>query len=189
MSTKIQLKDVRIAFCQSLFSPEQYQGAGPFRYSSVFLIEPGSANDKAIRAAVKAEADKTWTKPGQGDIKVRGFEGNSNKFCYVSGDTKEYDGFQGKMALSAHRKDTDGAPTIVDRDKSPLTARSGKPYGGCYVNAVVEIWAQNNENAGIRCTLGGVQFLRDGDAFGGAAKVSDDEFDDLGVDQDEDSLV
>ena len=32
------------------------EGSGDFRYSATFLIEPGSANDKAIQAAITAEA-------------------------------------------------------------------------------------------------------------------------------------
>jgi hypothetical protein len=187
MSTKVKLQDVRIAFCSSLFEPVQYQGKGVARHSATFLIEPGSANDKAIRAAIKAEATALW--PKNADAKVKAIEGNSNKFCYQSGDSKDYDGFAGMMFIAAHRKETDGAPTVIDRDKSPLSAKSGKPYGGCFVNAIVDIYAQDGENSGMRCGLGAVQFVRDGDSFGGARKVDHSEFDDLSTADEEPSLV
>jgi hypothetical protein len=63
------------------------------------------------------------------------------------------------------------------------------PYSGCYVNASVEFWAQDGDNAGIRCSLRAVQFLRDGDAFAGGSKVTADELDDLGEGAEADDLV
>lgn len=186
MTSKVLLKDVRIAFCSSLFEPEQYQGKGVFRHSATFLIAPGSANDKAVQAAILAEATAKWPKAPQKQID--GMKGNANKFCYQSGDLKDYSGFEGMMSLASHRKQTDGAPGVFDRDKSPLGPNSGRPYGGCYVNAVVELYGQDGENSGMRCGLTSVQFFRDGDSFGGASKASSDDFEDLGVEEDE-SLV
>lgn len=180
---KVKLADVRIAFCQSIWpgQAEQYQGKGIARHSATFLIEPGSANHKAIEAAILAAAKDKWTKPGQAEKQIAAMRNNTNKFCYQDGSLKDYDGFEGKMYLASHRKETDGAPTVLDRDKSPLSPTVGRPYAGCYVNAVVDIYAQDGENSGIRCGLMGVQFFRDGDSFGGAGKAKDDDFDDLGV--------
>lgn len=183
---KVILKDVRIAFCQSLFEAEQYQGKGAFRHSSTFLVEPGSANDKAIRKAIAEVAEEKW--PKKGAAKVTSYESNSNKFCYMKGDLKEYDGFQGMMALASHRKQGDGRPTILDQKKNPLQPSDGKPYGGCYVNASVDIYAQDGENAGIRCGLVAVQFARDGDSFGGARQSNGDEFEEIESGADADDL-
>lgn len=65
----------------------------------------------------------------------------------------------------------------------------GRPYSGCYVNAKVQIWAQKDKYVGVRCTLVSVQFVKDGDAFGGggpatadgfeAVEDTDENFDDL----------
>jgi hypothetical protein len=195
MGQKIKLNNVRIAFCQSIWpgAAEEYQNNGVPRHSATFLVGEDSkasidggktwkpAND-AIEAAILAAAKEKWTKPGQAEKQVVAVRGNSNKFCYTDGDLKEYDGFEGKMALAAHRKASDGAPTIIDRDKTPLKQTDARPYAGCYVNAVVEIYAQDGQNSGIRCGLMGIQFYRDGDSFGGAGKAKDDDFEDLGVD-------
>ena len=57
---------------------------------------------------------------------------------------------------------------------------SGRPYAGCYVNAVLEFWAQDNKfGKRVNATLMGVQFFRDGDAFSGGGAASDDDFDDV----------
>ena len=180
---KVILKNVRLAFAQSLFVAEQYQGAGAFRHSCKFIIEPGSDNDTAIRNAISQAAEAVWAKKAPAMLKT--MEHNSNKFCYVEGNPS-YDGFEGKMALTSHRKGTDGAPMILSKDKTALSeSSSGKPYGGCFVNASVEIYAQDGTTSGIRCGLIAVQMFADGDSFGGASKGSTDDFEDVSTANDD----
>jgi len=174
---KVKLSNVRIAFCQSIFEAEQYQGKGVFRHSATFLVQPGSDNDKAILAAIEAEAKLKWPKKHM--AMLESMRGNSNKYCYQKGDLKEYDGFQGMMYIGTHRKASDGAPLLIDQFKNPLVQSSGKPYAGCYVNCSFDIYAQDGENSGIRAGLLGIQFVKDGDAFGGGGKASVDDFDSI----------
>jgi hypothetical protein len=48
------------------------------------------------------------------------------------------------------------------------------------VNGTVEVWAQDNKfGKGIRATLRGVQFVKDGDAFSAGTPVSEDDFDEI----------
>lgn len=171
------LKDVRLAF-PDLFTAKDYQDNKRFRRSATFLVEPGSENDKAILAAIKAvAADKYKDKAKQ----IEAWRQNPQKFCYTAGDLKDYDGFAGKMALSGHRYVEQGAVGVFDKKgtngvPNTLTEDDGKPYGGCYVNAKVELWAQDGKNSGIRCTLVSVQFWRDGDAFSSGSRPSADDF-------------
>jgi len=70
-------------------------------------------------------------------------------------------------------------PTVLNRDKTPVAEADGVLYGGCYVNALLDVWAQDNAfGKRINATLKGVQFVRDGDAFGGGAPASADDFPD-----------
>lgn len=183
MSQAIKLKMVRLSF-PDLFEATDYQGDKKFRYNASFLVTPGSENDKIIRAAILAAAKETWEKPGVAEQKIASFENNSNKNCYLSGDTKDYDGYKGMLVLSAHRKQDAGRPGVFDCTRAgpdgkplPLTAVDGKPYAGCYVNASLDIYCQDGQNAGIRCGLRGVFFAKDGDAFSGSKVASSDEFD------------
>jgi hypothetical protein len=181
----IMLKNVRIAFCQSaLGAAEDYQGNGNFRHSATFIIEPGSANDKAIRDAIKAEAVTVFAK--KADATLKSLEGNSNKYCYQPGDLKEYDGFQGNMYIGAHRGKKDGPPLLLDNDKQVLKGDEGRIYAGCYVNAKVSIYCQDGKNSGVRCGLKGIQFAKDGDAFSGAVRAKDDDFDDVSAESEDD---
>lgn len=167
---------VRLSF-PDLFEAVQYQGKGAFRFSATFLLVPGGANDKKVQAALKAAAEEEFK--AKAGAKLAEFKGNSNRMCYVSGDLKEYDGYKGKLALTAHRRQKDGRPLVIDGNKAALTEKDGKPYAGCYVNATVDIYAQSGENQGMRCGLVGVQFSREGDAFSGARQGDPDDFDNI----------
>ena len=71
---------------------------------------------------------------------------------------------------------------LVEFDRSPLTETDGRPYSGCYVVAIVELWAQDNSwGKRVNATLKGVQFFADGEAFSGGTPASAGDFDDLGA--------
>ncbi len=180
---KVLIKDVRGAFL-SLFEAKTVGGEGDPRYSGAFVVEPGSTNAKALAAALVAVAKEKWAAKAEGvlkDLKGKG------RVCYreepLSKDGEVYEGFEGMHSLNASNK---ARPLVLDRDKTPLTAADGKPYSGSYMNVSLEIWAQdNNFGKRINATLKGVQFVRDGDSFGGGAPASPDDFEDLAVGEDD----
>lgn len=183
------IKNVRLSF-PTLFEPKEFKlGDGKPRWSATFLVEPGSDADKAIRNAINEAAKEEW--PKDWEKKLKAIEGQKNQFCYLDGNTKSFDGYEGMWALSSHRsaKTKNGAntpPLIVDKDpKKVLTDKDGKPYAGCFVNAKVSIYAQSGENPGVRCSFTVVQFAKDGDAFA-SSKPSADDLDDLSTEDEED---
>lgn len=184
MSQKIQLKNVRLAFPDLFVAVEYAKGDGKFRFNANFLVEKDSENDKLVRAAIKTEAAEVLGK--MADKTIAAWAPQSNKFAYQDGDLKEYEGYPGNMVLSAHSK---GRPLVIDRNRVPLTASDGKPYSGCYVNAIVDIYVQPGENPGLRCGFSGVQFYADGDAFAGGRTAAVDEFEDLGDGGDAEAFV
>ena len=97
-----------------------------------------------------------------------------DKICMKDGDSIDYAGYAGTMSLKAS---STKRPIIIDRDKSPLTEDDNKFYAGCYVNASLELWAQNNQfGKRINCNLLGVQFMKDGEPFADGVKGSIDDF-------------
>lgn len=173
---------VRLSF-PDLYKPVEFKaGDGKPRYNGSFILVPGGANDKAVKATIAAAiAEKIDAK------KIAAFaksvEGQGNKYCYVSGDSKEYDGYAGNMILTGHRRAGDGKPGVFDCTRAgsdgkplPLDAESGKPYAGCYVNASLDIYVQDGENPGVRCGLKGVFFAADGDAFSGSVAAGAGDF-------------
>ena len=171
--TTIILRDVRLAF-PDVREAVQFEGKGPFNYKAVLLVTPGTESDKTIWAAIEKAAKNEWGEK-YAPILAQAKASGSSKFCYVDGNTKAYDGFAGNFALSTSRRKEDGPPLLIGRDgpSDVLPADSGKPYGGCFVNAKVQIWAQNNEyGKGIRATLITLQFVRDGDSFSGSGPAN-----------------
>jgi hypothetical protein len=172
---RIMLKNVRLAFPQ-LFTPKAFQGDGDPRYSCRLLIRNDDPQLAHIREVMKQVAKEKWpTKNGKIEFLI-----SQNKVCLQDGAAvaDEYDGFENHHALRCSSPGNQLPPTVLDADKTLLTESSGKPYAGCYVNASVEIWAQSNAyGERINCRLRGIQFFRDGDAFGGGRPANPDEFD------------
>ncbi len=188
----IKLKNVRIAFIEDLRNAAQFDGQGAFRYSATFLVQPGSANDKIVNDAILEAATDAWAK--KAEAMLAGFRGNTNKFCYIDGNTKpDYEGFEDMFYLSSHRKQDDGRPLLLDMYADPATGKparlidqstgewlpgkEGRIYAGCYVNATLDIYAQAKNYPGIRASLKAVQFAGDGDSFSGARRGTEDDFD------------
>lgn len=173
----ITLKNVRLSF-NNLWEASAYKEGQKKTYSAKLLVPKDSALDKDIWKAIKAEAVATFGK--KADAVIEKHKSNNMKFSYEDGDSTDREEAEGHMVLNAKRRETDGRPTVVDRDKSPLSAGDGKPYSGCYVNAIVSIYCQKGEYEGVRCGLKGLQFVKDGDAFSGARAADPDAFEDMG---------
>lgn len=171
---KLKLTNVRLAFPQ-LFEAKTVNGEGKPAFSASFLIAPTDAQVKAINAAIDEVAKAKWNTKAEAVLKTMRA---TDKVCLHDGDLKEqYEGYAGNLYISA-RSPT--RPLVIHSDKSPLTEQDGKPYAGCYVNASIELWAQdNNYGKRVNASLRGVQFVKDGDAFAGGGAASEDEFDDI----------
>lgn len=177
---RVMLLGVRLAF-PTLNRPEKFDPANEKqepRYSGTLLLDKEDAGQVAkIDAAIRAAAAAKWGE-AKADAAVKGLTA-SLKIAKQDGELKadKYDGFEGNWAIAAHAKEN-APPRLLDRDKTELPRDTPKLYAGCYVNASVEFWAQDNQfGKRINCQLRGVQFARDGDAFSGARPADTDEFD------------
>jgi hypothetical protein len=173
-ANRIMLKNVRLAF-PVLDVPEKFQGQGDPRFSATLLLDPGSENEKLIKAAMFAAAEAKWG-ANKAQAAVDGLS-RSGKTALGDGNTKDkYDGFEGKLYVQAHAREKT-PPTLLDMQAKPLPRNTGMIYAGCYVNASIEFWAQdNNYGKRINASLRGIQFVRDGDAFSGGRPAEADEF-------------
>ena len=174
---KIKLTNVRLSFAQ-LFEAKTVNGEGKPAFSASFLINPNDPQVAMINAAIEAVAKDKWGVKADAQLKVMR---TADKTCLHSGDLKaNYDGFEGMLYVSSRNT---LRPLVIDVDKSPLVAEDGKPYSGCFVNASVELWAQdNNYGKRVNATLMGVQFFKDGESFSGGGVADADDFDDLSAD-------
>lgn len=169
--SKIKMQNVRLSF-PSLFQTAQFAGDDTGKYEATFVL------DKVEHAEV-IKSIETQIANLSKELKSKL---SSDKICLKDGDELDRPEFQGKMTIKASTK---RRPLVVNRDKSPITEDDNIVYAGCYVNAIVTLWPQNN-NFGkrINAQLDGVQFNRDGEPFGDAClgveafDVFGDDFDD-----------
>ena len=166
MSKKIMLKNVRLSF-PSIFAKATFEGTEG-KYEATFLIPKDDTKtkqmlDDAIAACIAEH------KLG----KVKG-----DKLALKDGDDSEYDGYEDNWSLKASNNKR---PTVIGKDKAPLTEEDEVMYAGCYVNVIIEPWAQNN-NYGKRVNFNllGLQFVKDGESFGDAgSSASVDDFEEI----------
>jgi hypothetical protein len=185
MSDVIMLSNVRLSF-PHLVEPH----ASPLnpnavkKYSADFIMpqdHPGFAQFMAQYAAL---AQAKWGTNAQSVMQM--IQADRKLRCYGSGNEKvdkktfqPYSGYANNVYISANK---DQAPQMIQADGKPTDlgntmayqALARKMYGGCYVNAAIKPWVQENSfGRGIRCDLVAIQFFQDGEAFGeGAADAS-----------------
>lgn len=158
-TTDIIVSHVRVSF-PSIFKRPVINGEEG-KFGAKLLLHP-EEHAKEI-ASIKQRIDALVKE------KLKGRSPTPDKMCLRENSSrKEYDGF---LILSANN---DRAPVQVGRDGATLFtseehAGSDRIYSGCYVNAKVRMWAQdNNFGKRVNAQLLTVQFAEDGDAFSGA---------------------
>lgn len=165
---KYTLKNVRLSF-PSLFNKAKFNGTET-KYEATLLL------DKVAHADVIEEIRKGIAEKIKSDLK--GAKLGADKICLRDGDDAGYDGYEGCFSIKASNN---RRPTVIDRKKDQVQEDDNLFYAGCYVNAQIELWSQNNEfGKRINANLLIVQFARDGEPFGAGGTTGDiDAFDSL----------
>ena len=194
----IILPNVRLSY-PALFTPKAGMvgsdgKAGEPRYSAMLIADPDSdAVKRMVAAAIKVASDKWGPDNAR---KILAALRTQKGLCWGKGEERpNRDGetpaeLEGKVWINTGRPAKKGPPLVVDRDPSVhLQEADGKIYGGCYVNAKVNVWPLDMPKVQRRivATIESVQFFRDGDAFGGGRAPDASGFDDVteGADDDE----
>lgn len=179
---KLVLKNVRLAFPQ-LFEATSFGDSNDKAFSAAFIFPPEHPAAKQVEDACVAVAKEKWG--AKWEAIYKGIKAK-DQLAIHDGETKStYEGYDGNKFVNSRNK---VRPAVKDLDgKTDLEQSDGRPYAGCYVYAHIEIYAQDNKyGKRINATLRGVQFYKDGDAFAGGTPASDEEFDSLAVDGDDD---
>ena len=182
---RLVIRDARAAFLD-VHKARAFQDQEP-SFGGKFIIEKGGDEHKKALKVIKEVAEEKWKDKADEILKSLFSKG---KVCLHKGEENaEYDGFDDTVVFINARNSV--KPKVKDKDPTKdLQEKDGKPYSGCYVLVILEVWAQDNQyGKRINAKLMGVQFMRDGDAFSGAAPVGDDEFDDLSDHGDDDASL
>lgn len=200
MGSVITLKGGRGSFL-TLAEPEFFGGVkskptDKRRWSGTLLLPYKDPQIEALDAIIEEVGKAKWEKKWA-TIRENVFT-TPNLFFKMDGKRKDYAGYEGHWALSAHRNEDKGRPLVLDSDKTPIfmsnnelaPGKGGRLYSGVFMNMQLEVWAQDNPSGkGIRATLLGIQRVRDGDAFAGGAAPNADAFDEIEEGADADDLT
>ena len=169
----VMLTNVRLSY-PSLFKEAAPHEGKPGKFQATFIL------DKVEHKNLIAELQKVQSECAES----RSAFIDDDRWVIKDGDEvhkkalkrgKEKPEVIGKVTISAKNIIR---PEVVDRKCSPVTEADGIIYAGCYVNAIISIYAYTKCTRHVVCAnLKKVQFLKDGDAFGGATVESKINFD------------
>ena len=180
MSDIIFISSARLSF-PHLSEPQRQVNAqtGKERvsYNCELLLPQDSPDFQKFMAQYGKLALEKWKDHAQAAMQL--IQSDRKSRCFGMGNEKvnkktyqPYEGYAGNVYITAGR---DTPPQIIQADGTAIDPNNSmayqqltrKLYGGCYVNAAVKIWLQDNSHGrGVRCDLVAIQFAKDGDAFG-----------------------
>lgn len=188
---KLMITNTRVAFAHGLFKASALEEGQQPKFGADFILADDSVvyeikADKSrvkttMKEAMLSVANEAWK--GRGAEMLEDLE--ASKKCWRKGDRRVnksgdvYEGFEGHTYVTAKSA---SRPGVYDRNKNPVSADDGVIYSGCYVNVLFDIYANTDpKKKGVFAGLTGVQFVKDGDSFGGGGAAKADDFDDLGA--------
>lgn len=161
----ITLPEVRLSFPHLWTAHAMEEGQEP-KFSATFLF------DNTIHGALLDRIDAVIDRLALDEFKKKvGF-----KRCLRDGNEKsELEGYgDGTTFLTASNK---ARPGVVDRRLNPVAEADGIMYAGCYVNATIRLWVQNNNwGKRVNAQLRAIQFVKDGASFGAGPVDPTEEF-------------
>lgn len=185
----IVITRARLAFAR-LHKAEQSKDAqgnprGTAKFSCTLLLDPSNVEHQQQIAAVKAAAAKVvtakWGEPASWP-KANPATGMGGLIkCFGNGNDlpKVYDGYKDHFYIKC--ADT-SRPLLGNRTQQLVTEGDPQcPYSGCFVRARISPWiyfptAKNPQSAnGVNMNIRSVQFMEDGQAFGGGGSRSAEE--------------
>lgn len=159
MTKEIKLNNVRLSY-PSLFKKKEWptnNEKNPPKYEATFIL------DKQMH---KQEIDKinSIIDACLNEIEMTRSKVRPDNICLKDGDINEQTEYKNAFYIKATCNDR---PIIVNRDgKTPVYEEDNLIYGGCYVNAYLKFFAYDNVSKGVKATIGAMQYVNKGEAFG-----------------------
>ena len=167
------LKNVRLSY-PHLFKAWAKNEGEKAKFSARFLL------DKATHAAdIKALREHL------NKLQLEAFKGKipADKLFLRDGAGSEKPEQENTWTVSASE---DRKPSVLNRDKSRVDEEDDIVYAGCYVNAMIRSWAQNNKyGKRLNANLLAVQFVKDGERFGAERPDAEEAFEEVSGDFDD----
>lgn len=156
MSEMIFIPDCRVSFPAFFKKPVINGEEG--KYGATLMLEP----DKHAKVLTEIKAE--MARLVKDDLKGQRLA--PEKYCLRNGADKR-DEYEGYLVLSASN---DNKPIVINGQGNGVIDNEDdcKIYSGCYANAKIKLWAQNNQfGKRINARLVAIQFERDGETLDG----------------------
>ena len=132
--------------------------------------------------ATKAKIDREIARLSK--LHFKGVKPKAKDLCVKDGDGDDGDeNTAGCWVISANRAESQGRPQVVDRSRKAVIPSDNLVYSGCYCNVLVSFFVPKNWSK-ICCSLEVIQFVKDGEPFGGGKVDVESVMPDLGDDED-----
>jgi hypothetical protein len=184
---KLHLLNFRVSFANGLYKASAFEPGQQEKFGADFIEQSDSV---VMRVNPDGTKTKTTLKDAELAVATEAWKANAAKVLSTLEPSKKslrdgskrvnssgdaYEGYEGHWYVTAK---SPTRPLLIDQARQPVTEEDGVIYSGCYVNAIVEFYANAQAGKkGVFAQLKGVQFVRDGDSFGGGAPAKADEFD------------
>lgn len=193
---KVILKNARLSF-HDLFEPRGFQGGDP-KFSATLIcgddtkvkvVQDGETVILPHSALTELTATVLSDKFGKGKHKHDNWyynkaDGSTTRAKFSDKEDEYRNGVDEETwyVTAAKREDKarNGKMTVLDQRREPIDPNSGLIYSGCYVNAILDVFAyEGGSGKGVTASLEAVQLLKDGESLAGA-KATDaaSDFDD-----------
>jgi hypothetical protein len=200
---EVKIRNARMSF-MDLFTPKSINGGDP-KFSGTFictddtkLIFTNGKGEKVTTGHEKmADICEHVLKEKFGKIPAKfknwaynKADGSTTREKFVNGDGNYWPGFDDDTwFVSANKradKCKDGKMVVKDQLTENIEASDGKLFSGCYVNAILDVYAYKGDSGTIvTASLEGVQLKAKGEPLGMAPIDASDGFDVEEVDADE----
>lgn len=165
---EVYLSNVRGSFLH-LIEPKSFDGNGPSKYQGSFLIDITTKPGKRMKAACEVAIEEMLEAHFAGK-KVPNWQ-NMDNDCFYDGNEKDWDGYEDTWVVAG--KNTSRV-NLFDEYGEKVMTDNGKFYSGAYFDAIVRFYVAAKYPKRLCCSLEGVKFRADGDAFGSGGASSDD---------------
>lgn len=172
---RIKLENVRLSY-PNLFTAKAMEGGKP-KFSASFLMD--KKKHAPLIKKIEATIERAMLDKFQKKVPLK-------NVCLRDGNDKEgKEGYGDDVMYLVAKSDT--RPAVVDQQVNPLVEADGKIYGGCYVNATIEVFGYSHPTGGkgVSAQLRAIQFVKDGPSFGAGPVDANEEFEPVSADVDQ----
>lgn len=183
MAKKLILKNVRFSFVR-VFEARENNFTNEMEYSvDVLLPKSDKVQVKKVKEMIKAINEEILEKNAS---KFKGKLPPAWREPLKDGDEvakeKGWDAYEGMYVLTPKRKEEDGRPLCVDKNKQAITVKEDM-YSGCWGTVSMNMYGYTKGTGGVTLALNGLQKVTDDERLDGGGSLND--FDNEGDEDDE----